>query len=183
MKLVICSGCGRHVKEGATACPFCGETVSTAPTASGSLVVRRVSRAALLGSAGMLALADCSAAALYGVCPPPDVSIEAPCGFLAVTTTCAGVTPLCASDQGSCIIGPITNSNNCTVSVLLGDHTTHTVAVTVSRCPIESDTLTVSPEFTDLTSTTCQALPDAGVGFGDGGPDAGTDAIADALMD
>jgi len=147
------------------------------PSTSGSPVVRRVSRAALLGSAGMLALADCSSAALYGVCPPPDVSIMAPCGFLTVTTTCAGVTPTCASDQGSCSIGPITS--NCTVAVVLGDHTSHTVTVTVSRCGYGTNTLIASPEFTDLTSTTCKALPDSGVTFGDGGSDAGQDVLTD----
>jgi hypothetical protein len=66
---------------------------------------------------------------------------------------------------------------------VLGDHTAHTVALTVSPCGYGTNTLTVSPEFTDLSSTTCQPLPDAGVGFGDGGPDAGQDVLTETGTD
>lgn len=72
-RLIACARCGRHVKAGEAACPFCG---GEAPVAQPQRrVVGRLSRAAMhaAGAAGaVVALADCSsgssprAVAFYG---------------------------------------------------------------------------------------------------------------------
>ncbi len=122
-----------------------------------------MSRAALLAGAGML-VADCgSQATFYGACPPDSVTVSAPCGFQSITTTCAGASATCTDKP--CSVVPI--SGNCNVVVVLGNGTSHTIAVTVSTCPFGNNTLVPSPESTDLSSTTCSAS-DAGLLFGDG---------------
>jgi hypothetical protein len=77
IKLIPCVACSRHVKQGETACPFCG---STTPVVSGpeQRLPGGLSRAALLAAVAaaggiVLAAADCSGGtALYGGSPPFD---------------------------------------------------------------------------------------------------------------
>jgi hypothetical protein len=70
-RFVACVACGRHVKEGEDACPFCGAgapQVGPLPRLAGVRMTRAAMFAA--GTAGVAALLDCgstSATAFYGV--------------------------------------------------------------------------------------------------------------------
>ena len=165
MKLFLCCGCGRHVKGGTSDCPFCGAAVSTEACVDSARPSRRMSRGALLaGGAAVAFVASCSSAS-YGQCPT-EVSLTSPCGITLVETTCLGGLPACASADGSvftsCSVVPTTDQ--CTISVMLGDGTQHTVPVDGKGC--------VSPGFVDFASSTC-VPPRAS----DGGP------VADATND
>jgi hypothetical protein len=175
MKLFVCSGCGRHVRDRATTCPFCGVASSSGVCTDGPTKRRRVSRAVLMTGA-VMALADCDTthAAFYGAVYCPDtVDLSSPCGFVSVTSTCAGATPTCGSNtlNATCTVGPI--QANCTVTVVLGDGTTHTVPVTLATDVGCGDASTVAspPGTTDFASARCQAMPpsDAGDAADDGG--------------
>jgi hypothetical protein len=161
MKLFVCGGCARHVRDSATVCPFCRQAAPT--TRSHDQIVRRVSRAVMLASAGLL-VADCSSSntPFYGACPPDSIDISAACGFQSVTTTCAGATATFVGND--CTVAPI--AGDCSIVVVLGDGTSHTIAVIVTTCPYGNDTLSASPGVTDLSSTTCGAS-DAGNPFAD----------------
>lgn len=50
VKLFLCTGCNRHVRECSVACPFCGAVVSTTPCLDDSLA-RRMSRGAMVAGA------------------------------------------------------------------------------------------------------------------------------------
>jgi hypothetical protein len=72
-RFVACGGCGRHVKDGDVACPFCGAAGPTLPPLP-RLGGARMTRAAMIaaGTAGtMAALIDCGQStqpvAFYGV--------------------------------------------------------------------------------------------------------------------
>ena len=80
--LVLCSGCGRHVKSDDTACPFC--QAALVPEAA-SVVCQgpcsghrspRLGRAALMAAGAALLCAACgrSTTAAYGVAIFPDGS-------------------------------------------------------------------------------------------------------------
>jgi len=127
----------------------------------------------------MLAVANCGA---YGQPPlcPQDVELSSPCGIVNVTTTCAGAgTSSCGS--GTCSVGPIVSS--CSISVVLGDGTTQTIAVTVGQSPDGrcASSVVVSPRdgFQSFSSATCHAPfgPEAGVDASNDG-DASSDADA-----
>ena len=165
MKLFLCCGCGRHVKGGTSDCPFCGAAVSMEACVDSARPSRRMSRGALLaGGAAVAFVASCSSAS-YGQCPM-EVSLTSPCGITLIETTCLGGLPPCATADGSvftsCSVVPMTDP--CTILVMLGDGTQHTVAVTGKGC--------VSPGYVDFASSTCVPLPSS-----DGGADveAGSD--------
>ncbi len=87
MKLFLCEGCNRHVRDSDTACPFCGKGHG-ALVADSAIRVPRMSRAMMLtgaaiGAAVSLALVNCSSESAYGGCPscvPPDAAVDAPTG-------------------------------------------------------------------------------------------------------
>ena len=85
MKLFLCEGCNRHIKDGAETCPFCGDQRG-ALVADSAIRVPPMSRAMMLtgvaiGAAVSLALVDCSSEA-YGGCPncAPDAATDASTG-------------------------------------------------------------------------------------------------------
>ncbi len=128
----------------------------------------------LLDTSGlMMAVAVCTTAmAAYGTCPPDSIQVTAPCGIQSVTTTCTGATSQCSAR--TCSIGPI--ASDCTVTVVLGDGTSHPIDVTVmsnaGNAFCSAQTVSVaSPDFTDLSSASCEL--DAGTG------EAGSDVVTD----
>jgi hypothetical protein len=144
-----------------------------------------MARAGLLAGGSALLAVSCSSSAyggaiLYGGVPPPcpDVTLSSPCGFVSIATTCAGSATSC--DPAPPSVGAFGSTckvtrigADCTVTVTLGDGTSHTVPVTVGpgggRCA--NMVVVVSPATpVDLASATC-ALPvvDAGEDSGDGG--------------
>jgi hypothetical protein len=107
--------------------------------------------------------------ALFGACGgddvepvcPQGVGLWSPCGFSSITTTCSGGPAACQSftNGTSCSIGPVTG--NCTVTVMLGDGTTHDVSVTVAEtAPCGSVDVVTNPSQ-GFASPTC-VVPDAG---------------------
>lgn len=73
-------------------------------------------------------------------------------------STCTGATPSCddAGNTETCAVGPI--GSNCTITVVLGDGTTHDVAVTVGVDNTDfchNVTTVVSPANDDFASATC----------------------------
>src|SRR5450631_3958441 len=78
--LVLCSGCGRHVKSDDTACPFCQATRVSQPLANACQGPcsghrsPRLGRAALMAAGAALLCAACgrSTTAAYGVAIFPD---------------------------------------------------------------------------------------------------------------
>src|SRR5512143_775753 len=86
MKLYLCSGCDRHVRESDEACPFCGASARSPLVCDPSRRAPRMSRAALVGGVGAAAallMANCSNATYGGPYPPndggyvqPDTSVE-----------------------------------------------------------------------------------------------------------
>ena len=134
----------------------------------------RARRSVLLGGAGaIMAAAGCGSppAALYGACPPDSVDIFAACGIQSISSTCTGATPTCSG--GNCSVGPITSA--CTISVVLGDGTTHTISAAVAEglAFCAKGQLSATPESVNLTSASCA------------GPtlDGGTDAPAEVSVD
>lgn len=74
MRLVLCDGCQRHVRDDAARCPFCGGAIT--PSAIGTERVGRLGRAALMAfgvAAGGVAVAACEKDIVqpYGA-PPRD---------------------------------------------------------------------------------------------------------------
>jgi hypothetical protein len=135
----------------------------------------------------MAAIANCSGGASYGCCCPPlpNVTLEAPCGFASVTTTCTGTVGHQGTTQAS--VGGITG--DCNIDVILGDGTTHTVAVTFGKlapggfCGSETFTTITSQTVVGFDSPTCTAPDDSGPGFGDASGDASPDVVGDASGD
>ncbi len=74
MSLRSCSACHRHVRDGATTCPFCAAPFVPSPSAlpGAAPLVRRARAAFLVGSlsAGVLGLAACEKESG----PPPQVA-------------------------------------------------------------------------------------------------------------
>lgn len=135
----------------------------------------RVSRSVLLGAGAILAAAGCSSqGALYGTCPPDSVEIFAACGIQNVSSTCAGATSTCSGD--SCSVGPIASA--CTISVVLGDGTTHAVSVTAEQGDAfcAKGQLSASPESVNLSSTSCAADASTIESGADAPSDVGVDA-------
>jgi len=74
VRFIACEGCGRHVRQGDEACPFCGAAAPPAPPVE-RVLGRGLSRAAMFaaGTAGVVvAMADCgygnvATSAFYGV--------------------------------------------------------------------------------------------------------------------
>ncbi len=124
-----------------------------------NIVARRASRVMIFTSAGAIAIAGCSQSAYGGCVAPDDVSIKSPCGFLGVTTTCAGATADCS--ENFCDVSPV--RANCAITVHLTDGTTRTIDVTFGS-GLCSNGEGVTPDFVDLTSSTCRAptMLDAG---------------------
>jgi hypothetical protein len=77
VRLIPCSACARHVKQGDCACPFCGAKVECASEPPRGATVR-LSRAALFAASAVgaaLATSDCSSASgvpLYGGSVPVE---------------------------------------------------------------------------------------------------------------
>ena len=65
MNFVVCGGCGRHVREGDAACPFCGGACVREASAAASTSARAALATALAVAAG-LGLQAC-----YGGPPRP----------------------------------------------------------------------------------------------------------------
>ena len=86
------------------------------------------------------------------------VELVSPCGFSLIETTCLGGLPSCtvSPEFSTCSVVPATSK--CAIRVMLGDGTTHDVAVTDDKC--------VAPGFVSFLSATCVA-PAADAGFGD----------------
>ena len=172
--LTLCSNCQRHIKAQSENCPFCAAASTTAKEPGGG---GRVSRAMMFAGASALAGAACfSAQPAYGTCfVPTEVTLDSPCGFVSVSTTCAGTTKTCGPT--TCTIGPMTAS--CSIDVTLGDGTQHTVPVTVGTvspggfCGNQSFTAVTSDPNPSFASPTCVTPP----------PDAGSDASDDASPD
>jgi hypothetical protein len=103
------------------------------------------------------------------MCGAPAFSFWSPCGFENVTTTCAGGPPDCFTQdtEGFCDLGTV--MSNCTVSVVLGDGTSHDFSITVAQSsdPACNGQLVVTSLAPNFTSPTCMP-PDAG-------PDTGSD--------
>lgn len=121
-----------------------------------------------------VALASCSAYGHPGVPSCNDlVTLDSPCGFLSETTTCAG-TKTCKANMNdhTCTFGPMTAS--CTITVVLGDGTSHTVAVTVQPAPASCVSASVVVSSDPSQSFTCSSLQS---------PDAGVDAPDDAVVE
>ncbi len=87
MKLFLCGGCNRHIKEADATCPFCGVGVRGALVGDSSIRVPRMSRTLMLtgaavGAAVALAMVSCSGETYGGcpACPHPDafVPFDAP---------------------------------------------------------------------------------------------------------
>lgn len=82
-RFIECAACGRHVREGDEACPFCGAAAPVPPPPVRALGAR-VSRAAMLAAGaagGVIVMADCGNAtvqAFYGVACTGDCGIAAP---------------------------------------------------------------------------------------------------------
>ncbi len=71
MKLFLCAGCNRHVKDVDEPCPFCGASTRGPLVVDSSHVTPRMSRSALvvgasIGAAVALAMTDCSSSAYGG---------------------------------------------------------------------------------------------------------------------
>ena len=135
----------------------------------------------------MAAVTNCSSAS-YGCCcpPPPNVTLESPCGFASVTTTCTGTVAHQGTTQAS--VDGITG--DCNIDVILGDGTTHTVAVTFGTltpggfCGNRTFTTVTSQNFVGFDSLTCVGAQDSGPGFdASDAPDAVGDASGDAQPD
>jgi hypothetical protein len=179
MKLFLCTTCHRHIKHCEAACPFCGGIVSSAACADTAVTAPRMSRAALLGTAGATLLVVACGGSAYGGIPfcPSAVEFSSPCGFSSVTTTCSGVAPNCfANGAGSqCSLSPIAES--CMVSLVLGDGTKHEFSITVAPSETKGcgNVVTSPMGNQDFTSPTCPSLA-----FPDSGADASTDALLDA---
>jgi hypothetical protein len=83
--LVLCSGCGRHVKADDTACPFCQATRASHPidkACQGPCAGHRsprLGRAALMTAGAALLCAACwrSTFSAYGTSPPFDAGAQA----------------------------------------------------------------------------------------------------------
>ena len=162
MKLFLCAACGRHVKERACACPFCGAVVWSSACLDGRSPVSRMSRRALIAGGATVALVT-SCSSVYGAACPDQVELRSPCGFSLIETTCLGGLPTCEGDGAPftlCSVAPMTDK--CSISVVLGDGTQHTVTVTDRSC--------VQPSFVDFTSATCKApaADDGGLDAADG---------------
>lgn len=171
MSLFLCRGCGRHVKECSEACPFCGAAVSTT-ACDAKRAAPRVGRSALFaGASVVVAVSSC---ATYGSCPIA-LDLESPCGFLLVESTCSDGIPTCkkngATTFTTCKVVP---RSDCTVAVMLGDGTQHTVSVKVDSC--------VTPGFVSFASATCFApiTPDASTNDASDASDAMDATTADA---
>src|SRR3954454_702148 len=78
--LVLCPGCGRHVRSDDTACPFCQAALVSQPSANACQgpccghLSPRLSRAALMAAGAALLCAACgrSTFAAYGTSPAID---------------------------------------------------------------------------------------------------------------
>jgi hypothetical protein len=154
--LVVCDDCGRHVKSSATSCPFCGATMTDAAPL---VLIARASRAAMIASAGAIAIAACSSHPAYGGCvAPASLTMHAPCGFVSVTSTCKS--HIETSVDGTTAIATDL-FEDCTITAVLGDGTTHAVDVVVGIG--SNDQIHCAKSFTvvsptsdpDFTSSTC----------------------------
>jgi hypothetical protein len=86
MKLFLCEGCNRHVRDSDAACPFCGEGHGVL-VGDSAIRMPRMSRGmmvtgAVIGAAVSLALVNCGSESAYGGCPTcsPDAAVDAPTG-------------------------------------------------------------------------------------------------------
>jgi hypothetical protein len=71
MSLRPCEGCGRHVRNTETTCPFCASGLAVAPERT-AVVLPRAGRAAIMAFGAIAAnAAGCNFTALYGA-PSPD---------------------------------------------------------------------------------------------------------------
>jgi hypothetical protein len=150
MKLFLCRGCGRHVKERTSTCPFCGAVVSTTLCFDSARKAPHVSRGVLVAGVGASIVAAVSCGGAYGQCPIM-VDLESPCGFSLIETTCSGGLPQCTTSSGGVSCTLIRPDARCLIAVQLGDGTQHTVTVTVDGC--------VSPGFVSFASPTCTLPP------------------------
>jgi hypothetical protein len=126
--------------------------------------------------------ADCSC--VPEGCAHKGLFLAAPCGFQAVTTSCANTAvqlecdPSCTDERLAEVDVSAGGDQRCTVSVTLGDGTEHDVALTVVgdnfACPAE-----VMASVSDFTSATCALANDAGVGDGGLANDAGASDAAE----
>jgi hypothetical protein len=131
--------------------------------------IEMMPRCSLALSTLLAVICGCGGDDVVPVCPEA-VGLWSPCGFVSVTTTCTGGPGACESfaNGTSCSIGPVTS--DCTVTVVLGDGTTHDVSVTVaaaSGCTVD----VVTDPSQGFASPTCTT------------PDTDVDAASDAAND
>lgn len=83
MSLRPCQGCGRHVRNTETTCPFCATTLESVPERT-PVILPRAGRAAIMafGAIASTATAGCGAMALYGG-PPADAGPAGTDAFVA----------------------------------------------------------------------------------------------------
>lgn len=112
----------------------------------------------MIASAGAIALAACSSQSAYGGCvAPASLTMDAPCTFTKVTSTCNGARIAISVDGTTCTVTDMLAS--CTITAVLGDGTTQDVDVTIGRGdqgPCKNSYVVVSPTSApDFTSSTC----------------------------
>ena len=126
-----------------------------------------VGGASLVGTATLGVICDaCGSGETAGPICQTSLLLGSPCGIKSMTTDCPAPTMSCdPKPMAACTVGPVTA--DCSVTVVLGDGTSHTFPVTVDEKQGCIGKVIVSPE-PSFYSSTCQppaptfdASPDA----------------------